>query len=89
MFSIEGKPNKGANQSQATLAGLRLPAELHVVQGAAQRGTTAPGSAATKAAYRQQATNASSLYLNSASYAVPSNQIYQVHTNTSLIVWLR
>lgn len=84
---LKGKVNKGPPSSQANMSGLRIPNELHVVQGATHRGSaggasTGQGASSqqTKATYRQQSSsNQSSLYLNPSSYAVPNNQIYQVH----------
>lgn len=82
--AIQGKSNKGGGglpPSQAALAGLRLPAELHVVSGATQRnaGSSSGSTSQAKARdYRQQASNQSSPYLNPSSYGVPNNQIYQV-----------
>lgn len=79
--AAQGKSSKGGSPSQAALAGLRLPAELHVVSGATQRatGTTSGSTPQPKVRdYRQQASNQSSPYLNPSSYGVPNNQIYQV-----------
>jgi hypothetical protein len=80
--AVQGKSGKGSSPSQAALAGLRLPAELHVVSGATQR-VAGPTSGTTPQPkvrdYRQQASNQSSPYLNPSSYGVPNNQIYQVY----------
>lgn len=79
--AVQGKGGKGGSPSQAALAGLRLPAELHVVSGASQRVSGTPSGSTPQPKgrdYRQQASNQSSSYLNPSSYGVPNNQIYQV-----------
>jgi len=66
--------------SQVAMGNLRLPAELHIVQGSAAQRTAAAAAAAqgkTTTSYRLQSGNTTH-YQNS-SYAVPSNQIYQVY----------
>ena len=92
--TLQGKSGKGAAAAAAavaaqTLAGLRLPAELHVVQGSAQqRSSTPPQSAQSKtasggASYRQSSqsgqSSTSTLFLSSG-FSVPNNQIYQVES---------
>lgn len=81
---VQGKGNKTGSPSQSALAGLRLPAELHVVSGAAPRVAGTPSGSASQAKVRdgrQQVSNQSSPYLNPSSYGVPNNQIYQVIKN--------
>lgn len=80
---VQGKSSKGGNiPSAAALAGLRLPAELHVVSGSTQRSSGASSGSSSQAKardYRQQpSSNHPSPYLNPSSYNVPNNQIYQV-----------
>lgn len=77
---VQGKGNKTGSPSQSALAGLRLPAELHVVSGVAPRVAGTPSGSASQAKVRdgrQQVSNQSSPYLNPSSYGVPNNQIYQ------------
>lgn len=68
--AVQAKRRKRGNPSQATLAGLRLPAELPGVCGASQRATATSAPQPKVRDYRQQASYQSSPDLNPSSCGV-------------------
>ncbi|EFX81422.1 hypothetical protein DAPPUDRAFT_196289 [Daphnia pulex] len=72
-----------------TLAGLRLPAELHVVSGASQRVSGTPSGSTPQPKgrdYRQQASNQSSSYLNPSSSTTPTTNKAKTNQQPSISI---